>query len=263
MPISEPAIAAFLQVLQQLGWTDGRNVRIDTRWAGGHAADIRKYAADLVALAPDVIVATGTAAMAPLMQATRTVPIVFANVADPVGAGFVDSHGAAGRQRHRLYSIRIQLEREMAGTAQADRARHDAGRSSSGSRHTLRDRTIRRNPVRGAIARGGGDRGQRARRRRDRARRHGLCALLEWRSDLDGKRVGGGPSRTDHRARGPVQTACGLLPTLLCRQRWLDLLWVQMLFDHYRARRRLCRPHPQGWHSASPCRQHCSPAPTR
>ncbi len=83
--------AAFLQGLQQLGWTDGRNVRIDTRWAEGNAADIRKYAAELVALAPDVIMSAGSAAMAPLLQATRTVPIVFAIVPDPVGSGFVDS----------------------------------------------------------------------------------------------------------------------------------------------------------------------------
>jgi ABC-type uncharacterized transport system substrate-binding protein len=84
-------LAIFVQSLQQLGWTDGRNVRIDTRWAGGGAPDIRRHAEDLVALTPDVIVATGTAAMGPLLDATRTVPIVFNNVADPVGAGFVDS----------------------------------------------------------------------------------------------------------------------------------------------------------------------------
>jgi putative ABC transport system substrate-binding protein len=89
-------IAAFLQVLQQLGWTDGRNVRIDTRLAGGNADSIRKYAAELAALAPDVIFAIGTAAMGPLLQATRTVPIVFAIVADPVGAGFVESLARPG-----------------------------------------------------------------------------------------------------------------------------------------------------------------------
>ena len=70
-------IAAFLQGLAQLGWADGRNVRIDTRWAAGNADDIRKYAAELVALAPDVILAGGTATVGPLLQATRTVPIVF------------------------------------------------------------------------------------------------------------------------------------------------------------------------------------------
>ncbi len=88
--------AAFLQGLQQLGWTEGRNVRIDTRWGAGNAADTRKYAAELVALAPDVIVAIGSAAMEPLLQATRTVPIVFAIVPDPVGAGFVDSLSRPG-----------------------------------------------------------------------------------------------------------------------------------------------------------------------
>src|SRR5260370_964327 len=81
--------AAFVQMLQQLGWIDGRNVRIDTRWAGGEASAIRRHADDLVALAPDVIAAAGNAALGPLLQATRTVPIVFNNVADPVGAGFV------------------------------------------------------------------------------------------------------------------------------------------------------------------------------
>ena len=88
--------AAFLQVLQELGWTDGHNVRIDTRWAGGYASEIRKEAAELAALAPDVIVATGTASLAPLLEKLRTVPIVFANVADPVGAGFVESMSRPG-----------------------------------------------------------------------------------------------------------------------------------------------------------------------
>jgi putative ABC transport system substrate-binding protein len=86
--------AAFLQGLAQLGWTDGRNVRIDYRWGLGNADNIRKYAAELAALAPDIIPASGT--MAPLLQATRTVPIVFVNVADPVGAGFVDSLARPG-----------------------------------------------------------------------------------------------------------------------------------------------------------------------
>ena len=79
-------LAAFAQALQQLGWSDGRNLRIDTRWAT--ADDIHRHAAELVALAPDVLVAaSGTATVAPLLQATRTVPIVFVVVIDPVGAG--------------------------------------------------------------------------------------------------------------------------------------------------------------------------------
>ena len=73
-------MAAFLQGLQQLGWTVGRNVQIDIRWTGANDAAIRKHAAELAALAPDVIVANGSVAVGPLLQATRTVPIVFATV---------------------------------------------------------------------------------------------------------------------------------------------------------------------------------------
>ena len=88
-------LAAFTQALKQLGWSDGGNLRIDTRWAT--ADDIRRHAAELAALAPDVLVAgTGTATVAPLLQATRTVPIVFAAVIDPVGAGFVASLARPG-----------------------------------------------------------------------------------------------------------------------------------------------------------------------
>jgi putative tryptophan/tyrosine transport system substrate-binding protein len=88
--------AAFLQGLQQLGWTNGHNVQITTRWAAGDAERLRRYTAELVALAPEVILATGSPAVGPLLQATRTVPIVFVNVADPVGAGFVDSLARPG-----------------------------------------------------------------------------------------------------------------------------------------------------------------------
>src|SRR5262245_62790149 len=83
--------AAFLQGLALLGWIDGRNVRIEYRWGEGDAEHIRKHAAELVALAPDVILAGGSSALGPLLQATRTIPIVFVTVPDPVGAGFVDS----------------------------------------------------------------------------------------------------------------------------------------------------------------------------
>src|SRR5262249_52968985 len=89
-------IAAFLQGLQQLGWADGRNLQIDTRWCAGDAGLFRKYAAELVALAPDVILAAGGAVVPSLLQATRTVPIVFTQTSDPVGAGFVDSLARPG-----------------------------------------------------------------------------------------------------------------------------------------------------------------------
>jgi putative ABC transport system substrate-binding protein len=89
-------LAALAQGLQQLGWTIGRNVRVDYRYGVGDAANVRKYAAELVALAPDVILANGSAATGPLLQTTRSVPIVFVVVPDPVGAGFVESLARPG-----------------------------------------------------------------------------------------------------------------------------------------------------------------------
>jgi len=94
-PEAQNRNAAFLQALQQLGWTVGQNVQIEYRWAAGSEGDMRKYAAELVALAPDVILTSG-AAIEPLRRATRTVPIVFVLVPDPVGAGFVDSLARPG-----------------------------------------------------------------------------------------------------------------------------------------------------------------------
>ena len=89
-------LGGFQQGLAQLGWIIGSNVRIDTRWATTNAAEIRRHATELVALAPDVILASGTSTVGPLLQVTRTVPIVFPTVVDPVGAGFVDSLARPG-----------------------------------------------------------------------------------------------------------------------------------------------------------------------
>ena len=93
---SMPRVAAFLQALQQLGWTDGRDVMIDYRWGAGDPERIRKYAAELVALAPDVILASGGTTLGPLRRVSRTVPMVFTGAGDPVGAGFVDSLARPG-----------------------------------------------------------------------------------------------------------------------------------------------------------------------
>jgi putative tryptophan/tyrosine transport system substrate-binding protein len=87
---------AFLQGLQQAGWTIGRNVRIDARWAGTNAADIRRNAMELAAVAPDVILGTGSLAVGALKQATATIPIIFVGIIDPVGAGLVDSLARPG-----------------------------------------------------------------------------------------------------------------------------------------------------------------------
>jgi len=95
-PMGQVRVAAFVQGLQAAGWWDGRNVRIDTRWAGADPANYRKYAAELIALGPDVVLASTTAAVAQLQQASRTVPIVFVGAIDPVGSGLVTSMARPG-----------------------------------------------------------------------------------------------------------------------------------------------------------------------
>jgi putative ABC transport system substrate-binding protein len=94
--VSRARNTAFLKALQDRSWTDGRNLKIETRWAAGDADRVNKFAAEFAALAPDVIFATGTPTVAALLRATRTLPIVFATVPDPVGAGFVDSLAKPG-----------------------------------------------------------------------------------------------------------------------------------------------------------------------
>jgi ABC-type uncharacterized transport system substrate-binding protein len=89
-------LTAFAQALQQLGWTVGQNVHIDYRWGPGNAETMRKYATELVALTPDVVLASTSAAVPPLLEASRSIPIVFAGVADPVAAGFVESLARPG-----------------------------------------------------------------------------------------------------------------------------------------------------------------------
>ena len=107
-PDTKARNAAFVQALKQLGWTDGQNVQIDYRWAAGNAENYRKYAAELAALAPDVILAPG-GSFAPMLQATRTVPIVFAFAIDPVGSGLVESLSRPGGQRNRVFAVRFSL----------------------------------------------------------------------------------------------------------------------------------------------------------
>lgn len=120
-PEGQARIAAFLQGLQELGWSVGRNVRIDIRWTSGNDTDTRKFAVELVALAPDVILSSGTPSVTALQQATRTVPIVFTVVADPVGGGVVDSLARPGgnatgfiSQEYGLSAKRLELLKQVA-----------------------------------------------------------------------------------------------------------------------------------------------------
>jgi putative ABC transport system substrate-binding protein len=95
-PLGRAYLGAFVQGLQEAGWADGRNLAIDTRWAAGDAGQFRKYASELVALEPDVLLASSTPAVKALQQANRPVPIVFVAISDPIGSGFVESFSRPG-----------------------------------------------------------------------------------------------------------------------------------------------------------------------
>ena len=164
-PEAQARIAAFLQGLQQLGWTD-RPQRAD-RLPLGRAAmpsAFARYAAELVALAPDVILATGSPTVGPLQQATRTVPIVFAIVADPVGAGFVESLARPGGNATGFTLFEYGISGKWLELLKQIAPRRDASGGPSGSRHRRRDRPVGRHPVRGAVVRGGLSPVERARR---------------------------------------------------------------------------------------------------
>src|SRR5262249_47909850 len=119
-PQTQARNAAFLQGLLQLGWSVGDNVQIDYRWSGGSEDETRKYAAELVALAPGVIFPSGSAAVEPLRRATRTVPIVFALAPGSSWRGLRRELGAARRQHYRFFPVGIRHRREMVGITQAD-----------------------------------------------------------------------------------------------------------------------------------------------
>ena len=145
-------VAAFDQELTLLGWTIGRNVRIDTRWATANAAEIRRHAAELVALAPDVILAQGASTVGPLLQATRTVPIVFPVVGDPVAAGFVESLARPGGNATGFMSYEyslsgkwLELLKQIAPGVMRVAVLRDPT-------ITGRNRPVRRHPGRGAVA---------------------------------------------------------------------------------------------------------------
>jgi putative ABC transport system substrate-binding protein len=195
-------------------------VRIDTRWATTNADDLRRHAAELAALVPDVLVAAnGTPTVA--LRATRTVPIVFVNVIDPVGAGFVTSLAQPGGNATGFTIYEYSMSGKWLEAAQRDRAPRDAGSGAAGSGRRLRNRAVRCHPGAGAVARRGVAPGRPARRQRDRARHHRIGRPAERRTDRDGHQFGGNSSRCDHCARGATSIARGLPLPLLRRRRRL------------------------------------------
>ena len=141
-------VAGFRQALRELGWEDGRNVRIDMRWGAGNRENYRKYAAEFAALAPDVIFAATTDAVVSVQQASPNVPVVFVGAIDPVGSGLITSMARPGGNATGFTDFRIRDCREMARAAQGDRARSDTSRRAARCQRGVRDRPVCRDPGR-------------------------------------------------------------------------------------------------------------------
>jgi putative ABC transport system substrate-binding protein len=216
-PESQARLAAFAQGLQQSGWTIGQNVRVDYRWAL-NADTMRKYATELVALAPEVILATSSPAVAALQEATRIVPIVFATVIDPVGAGFVESLARPGRNvtgfllfEYGISGKWLDLLKQIApGVARAAVLRDPTIASGSGQLGAIQGAA----PAFGVELRPVD------------VRCRGLRARLEWWPDRDRECGSGGSSRPHHRPCGPTPTARDLHAACLRYQRRPNCLWA-------------------------------------
>ena len=188
-PIVQPMVAAFEGALAKLGWTRGSNVVIEYRW-GGDADKMRRQAAELAALAPDVIFVAGGLGVERLLQATRTVPIVFAVVPDPLGSGFVESLSRPGGNvtgfmmfEYSLSGKWLELLKEIApDVTRAAVLRDPAITAGTGQFAVIQSVA----PSRGVEV----SPDQHARRRRNRARRRSFCALQQWRPDRDSWRAG-------------------------------------------------------------------------
>ena len=115
---------ALRRGLNQLGWAEGKNLAIEYRWAGGDIGRLRSYATELVGLAPDIIIANSTPALATLHAATTTIPVVFVMVVDPVGLGYIASLSHPGGNITGFTYMEVFADRKMAGSAQRDRASH-------------------------------------------------------------------------------------------------------------------------------------------
>ena len=238
-------VGAFLQGLALLGWTIGHNVRIDTRWATADAANIRRHAAELAALAPDVILAHANAAIGASQQASRTIPIVFPVAGDPVASGFVNSLARPGGNttgfaqfEYSLSGKWLEMLKQIAPGVTRTAVLRDTDLGSGTTQFAVIQALAPsiRVEVTPISMRDASEIEQSV---------DDLLPLSERRSDRDGGRGGAASSRTNRRAGGPAQVAFGLLRSILRRGRRPDLIWGQ----HDRpvpTCGRLCRSHPQG-----------------
>jgi putative tryptophan/tyrosine transport system substrate-binding protein len=252
-PAGQARFVAFVQALQELGWTDGRNVRIDTRWAAGDAERFRLYAAELVALAPDVILASGGTGVGALLQASRTVPIVFTQTQDPVGAGYIDSLARPGGNTTGFTSMEYGI-----GGKYLELLKEIAPRIARAA--VLRDPTIPQGiGTFGAIQAVAPSLGVELRPIdvRDAGEIERAVAAFARGSNggliVTGELVGVRSSRSDRHAGGPPQIARDLFAALL--RHWRRSYLLRGRFDRPTpARRRLRRPHPQGREACRPSR---------
>src|SRR5262245_32672538 len=222
-PEGQARLLASAQGLQESGWTIGRNMRIDTRWGAGDAERYRRYAAELVALAPDVILVNGPAALAQLQQATRSLPIVFTNVTDPVGAGFIVGVARPGGNATGFMLSEYSTSGKSVEPAQGDRATRDANGDPSGSYLDLLCCPVRRHPQRALISRLGPEPDRYAQSGLDRAYHRRVRARLQWRADRHDGRMEHA-SQPDRHACGPAPAASSVPVPLLRRGRRPDLV---------------------------------------
>jgi putative tryptophan/tyrosine transport system substrate-binding protein len=214
-------IGPFLEELQRLGWTDGHNIQIDKRNGAANVDALRKQAAELVALGPGVILAVGTIPTTYLLQATRTVPIVFMFVIDPLGGGLVDDLSRPGgnvtgfmTMEYTLSGKWLELLKQIApGVTRAAVLRDAASPSGTGQFAVIQ--VIRRRV----------EANQRERRARDRAGCRGFRGLREWRFGGDGEPAGSGSSRSHYHSCSKAQTTGDLFRPLFCRPWRINLVW--------------------------------------
>jgi putative tryptophan/tyrosine transport system substrate-binding protein len=185
-PEGQARLAAFFQGMRTSGWTQGSNLQADIRWGAGNAERMRKYAAELVALSPDVILAATSTTVDPLQQATRTVPIVFVQFIDPVGSGVVATLSRPGGNATGFTAFEYGTSGKWLELLKRILPRVTRGWRPSGPRDRRGDWSIRSHPSRSPGVRRGINRDGRARRRRYRARHQRIRERRKWRLNRDG-----------------------------------------------------------------------------